>query len=65
MDGSLRQVLMERRRQSSSWERITSTPTAAFSWNTRPARIASTMAGVPPTSRWAGSSRYRCSLGLT
>ena len=46
-----------RRQKSSSCALITSTPTASLSWKTSPARIASTMAGVPPSSRVTGSSR--------
>ena len=41
----------------SSRSRIASTPTASFSWNTSPARIDSTIAGVPPSSRCSTSSR--------
>ena len=37
--------------------RIASCPTASFSWKTSPARIDSTIAGVPPSSRSSGSSR--------
>ena len=43
------------RRSSLAW--ITSVPTASLSANTSPARIDSTMAGVPPSSRATGSSR--------
>ena len=41
--------------RSCSW--MVSAPTACLSWNTRPARIDSTIAGVPPSSRSTGSSR--------
>ena len=34
-----------------------SAPTASLSWKTSPARIDSTMAGVPPSSRCSGSAR--------
>ena len=40
-------------------------PTVALSWNTRPARIDSTIAGVPPSSRCSMSERYTCSTVLT
>ena len=40
-------------------------PTASLSWKTRPARIDSMIAGVPASSRWAGSTMYRCSDGFT
>ena len=42
---------------SRSW--IASTPTASLSWNTRPARMDSTIAGVPPSSRRSGSETKR------
>ena len=44
-----------------SRSRIASVPTVALSWNTRPARIDSTIAGVPPSSRCSMSERYTCS----
>ena len=44
-----------RRAKSCSRRRISSLPTASFSANTSPARIDSTIAGVPPSSRMAGS----------
>jgi hypothetical protein len=56
---------MARDTKSSSRRRIASTPTAAFSWNTRPALIDSTMAGVPPSSRWAISGWKSCPSALT
>ena len=46
-----------RRMKSSSRARIASAPTASLSPNTRPARIDSTMAGVPPSSRCSMSVR--------
>ena len=45
--------------------RITSVPTASLSAKTSPARIDSTIAGVPPSSRVTGSARYRWSVALT
>ena len=41
--------------KSTSRSRIASAPTASLSWNTRPARIDSMIAGVPPSSRSTGS----------
>ena len=43
--------------KSSSRARISGTPTVSFNWKTSPARIDSTMAGVPPSSRCSGSTR--------
>jgi hypothetical protein len=56
---------MARRMKSSSWARIVSTPTASLSWNTRPARIDSMIAGVPPSSRCSGSVEVAVLSGLT
>ena len=53
-----------RRSSSSSWARIVSTPTASLSWKTSPARIDSTIAGVPPSSRCAGSVEVAVVLGV-
>ena len=44
-----------RRANSPSRRRIASAPTASLSANTSPARIDSTIAGVPASSRTAGS----------
>ena len=55
--GSVRQAAMARSMNSSSRSRIASTPTRCLSWKARPARIDSTMAGVPPSSRCSGSAR--------
>jgi hypothetical protein len=63
--GSPDHASIARSMKSSSRRRIVSTPTASFRWKTRPARIDSTIAGVPPSSRCSGSSRYTCSSGLT
>ena len=41
--------------RSRAW--MVSGPTACLSWKTSPARIDSTIAGVPPSSRSTGSSR--------
>ena len=57
MAGSATHASTARRSSSSSCAWIVSTPTACLSWKTSPARIDSTIAGVPPSSRWAGSSR--------
>ena len=46
-----------RRMNDSSRSRMTSVPTASLSPNTSPARIDSTMAGVPPSSRCSMSDR--------
>ncbi len=57
MAGLARQRSMARPMKSSSRSRIASTPTASFSPKTSPARIDSTIAGVPPSSRRSTSSR--------
>ncbi len=57
MAGSSRHAATARASRRSSWARIVSTPTASLSWKTSPARTASMIAGVPPSSRWAGSVR--------
>ena len=57
MDGSCDHAATARARKRSSCARIVATPTACLSWKTSPARIDSMMAGVPPSSRCAGSSR--------
>jgi hypothetical protein len=44
---------------------ISSAPTLSFSAKTRPARIDSTIAGVPPSSRTSASGWYDASVGLT
>ena len=46
-----------RRMNASSRRWMYSAPTASLSWKTSPARIDSMIAGVPPSSRWAGSAR--------
>ena len=48
-DGAVQEPLLGRR--------MVAVPTASLSWNTSPARTASMIAGVPPSSRCAGSSR--------
>ena len=65
MAGSSAQAATARVRNRSSAARIVSTPTACFSWKTRPARTDSMMAGVPPSSRCSGSGRKACSASLT
>ena len=57
MAGSSRQAVTARWRKWSSRARMVSTPTASLSLKTSPARMASMMAGVPPSSRCAGSVR--------
>ena len=54
-----------RRAKSCSRRRISSAPTASLSANTSPARIDSTIAGVPPSSRISGSGWYECPVGVT
>jgi hypothetical protein len=51
------QEAIARSMKEASRASISSTPTASLSWKTRPARIDSTIAGVPPSSRCSGSSR--------
>ena len=51
------QAAIARCQYDSSIALIVSTPTACLSWNTIPALIDSMIAGVPPSSRWTGSSR--------
>ena len=46
-----------RRMNDRSRAAMVSAPTASLSWKTSPARIDSTIAGVPPSSRWTASSR--------
>ena len=53
------------RHSCSSRAAIRSVPTACLRAKTRPARMDSTMAGVPPSSRATGSSRYWCPMGST
>ena len=55
MVGFSRHEAMARRMKLSSFSRMAGTPTARLSWKTRPARIDSRMAGVPPSSRWTMS----------
>ena len=50
------QASMARVTKPLSSSSITSEPTASLSWKTRPARMASMIAGVPPSSRWIGSA---------
>ena len=59
------QLAMARRMKFSSRSRIMSGPTASFSWKTRPARMLSMIAGVPPSSRCSMSVMYLCSRALT
>ncbi len=65
MAGFASQRSIARWMNACSRSRIASTPTAALSPNTSPARMDSTIAGVPPSSRCSMSARYTCSVGLT
>ena len=56
MRGSSFQAVTARSSSASSWAWMVSVPTAVLSWKTSPARIDSTMPGVPPSSRCSGSS---------
>ena len=51
MLGCVSNAASARSRKPCSRARISSTPTACFSWNTSPARIDSMIAGVPASSR--------------
>ena len=57
MSGLADQRAIARSMNDASRRRIASTPTASFSPKTRPARIDSTIAGVPPSSRCSMSER--------